>query len=138
MRKLKWLIPCLALWAAPAFGQAGGQPCDLTASAVVTTLATVIPAPTSGSAKIRICGYAVSSAAASQITWSYGTGANCGTTNVAFGGLLQLGATSTVIDSSPFFRGFVVPPSNITLTNQQLCATATSNASITIYYSLGN
>lgn len=138
MLKLKWLVPCLALWAAPAFGQAGGQKCDLAATAAVTTLATVIAGPPSGNAKIRVCGFVVSAAAASQITWSYGTGTNCATTSVAFGPVLQLGATSTVIDASSEFRGFVVPPSTITLTGQNLCATATSAASITVYYSLGN
>lgn len=130
----------ISLWALPAFGQAGGQPCDLAATAALatSTLTTVITGPTAGNAKIRICGYVATAVAASVITLSYGTGANCGTTNVAMGTALQLGNTSTVIDSSPAFRGFVVPPAGITLTGQSLCASASATASITVYYSLGN
>ncbi len=139
-RCLALLLFALALLPARAHAQAGGQPCDLAATAALaqTTLTTVITGPAAGTAKIRVCGYVASAVAASVITLSYGTGANCGTTNVAMGTALQLASTTTVIDSSPAFRGFVVPPAGITLTGQNLCASATTAASITVYYSLGN
>jgi hypothetical protein len=134
------LLFALALLPVRAGAQAGGQPCDLAATAALatSTLTTVITGPAAGNAKIRICGFMATAVGASVITWSYGTGANCGTTNVAFGSALQLASTTTVIDSSPAFRGFVVPPAGITLTGQSLCASASATASITVYYSLGN
>lgn len=127
-----WLIGCAAALAQ----QTGPIYCGASVSVALgaATLTTVVPAPAGGSAKFYLCGYSVSAVAASVVTFSYGTGTNCGTTNVAFGPTIQLGATSTNVDSSPMYRGFLSPPAGISLTQQNLCATATTAGNITVYY----
>lgn len=140
---MKHALAVLAFFGAALLGaigsasaQTGPIYCNLSLSSALplTTLTTVIPAPSSGSAKLYVCGYLVSAVAAANVTFSYGTGTNCGTTNTAFGSTIQLGANATVIDSSPAFRGFLVPPAGVALAQQNLCATASAAANITVYY----
>jgi len=70
---------------------------------------------------IYICGYDISAAAGSTLQLVYGTGSNCGTgtTNVtpAF-------TPTNTNDSSPFFRGLLVPLSNA------LCLTQTGAVAV--------
>lgn len=122
-----------ALIVAPSKAQiAPGTACGQSVSVALgaATLTTVIPAPAAGNARFFVCGYSVSSVAASVVTFSYGTGTNCGTTNAAAGPTIQLKATDTNVDSSAWYRGFPVPPAP----PQNLCATATTAANITVYY----
>jgi hypothetical protein len=105
-----------------------------------TTKVQIIPAATTGSAQIYICGYTVSAVAASVVTFQAGTGTNCGTTSANIGPKIQLGATSTFGDVSNNWRGFLVP-TVITagvVTPQALCVTASAAADMVVYYAYGN
>jgi hypothetical protein len=121
-----WLFECagaLAQQTGPIYcGQQATQ-------SAVTTKATVVSGPAAGSGRTYICGYTVSAVAASVITFQTGTGGNCATGSTATGPTIQLAATSSFTDSSPAFRGWLVPPNG-----GDLCATATSTASVTVYY----
>jgi hypothetical protein len=97
-----------------------------------TTKATVIAAPAGGTAQIYICGYSVSAVAASVVTFQAGTGAACATTSAATGNTIELGVTSTVIDSSPVWRGWALGAGN------ELCVTGTTTSNIQVYYAFGN
>lgn len=125
---MKKLILSLAVWCGLAGAAAAQVNCTQAATASGTTIFQVIAAPAAGTSRIYVCGYTVSAAAASAITFSYGTGAACVGGTTAIGPTIQLAATSTFSDTSPFFRGFFVPAS------QGLCATASTAASVTIYY----
>jgi hypothetical protein len=129
----------VALWGAPAKAQiAGPVYCNQMATAVLplATKTQVVAAIPSGTSQIYVCGYTVTAvAAASTITFQYGTGTNCATGSTAIGPLVSLSNTgvSVAADNSPTFRGLIVPDPNA------LCATAaTAAANITIFYSYGN
>ena len=92
-----------------------------------TTLAQLIAVP-SGSARIFICGWVASSLTASAITFSYGTGTNCGTGTTATGPTIETAATDTKVDASPNYRGWLVPP------GQALCVAGSAAANIHLYY----
>lgn len=135
-----------SMWPRVAHAQMGGGAiyCNQHVTLVgFTTKATLIPAAAAGSAQIYVCGYTVASAGTSVVTFQAGTGAACVTTSAAIGPTINLfvAATSTFADTSPAFRGFLVP-SVITAgvsTPQALCVTATTTAAtIDIYYSYGN
>lgn len=81
-----------------------------------------------GTARIYVCGYTASISAAGNVTFSYGTGTNCGTGTTAVGPTLQFAGAGTLIDGSAFYRGFSVPAS------QSLCATASAGTAVVTFY----
>jgi hypothetical protein len=113
-----------------AKAQQGPIYCDhqATSAAGFTTIVQIVPAPATGSARILVCGYTVSAATASVVTFQSGTGTNCGTGTAAVGPTIQLGVTSTYGENPGTYQGFSVPASNA------LCATATSAANISVYW----
>jgi len=104
-----------------------------TAPAGFTTKVTLIVAPTP-TARILVCGWVVSMVAAGTITFQYGTGTNCTTTNspTPWGPTINPSANNnnTYIDSSPVYRGMGTPAGN------DLCITATNAANATVYYTI--
>lgn len=118
-----WLSPAEAQQTGPIYcGNAG------TAAAGFTTITTAVAAPATGSAKIYVCGWVASAVAASVVTFQSST--NACVSGAAIGPTIQLGTTSTAVDGSPEFRGFVVPAGSA------LCVTATAAANITVYYEM--
>lgn len=130
MKKFALVVLALcALWLAPARAQQTGPIYCSQAQTQngLTTITQVVPAPGVGQGRTLICGYTVSAAAASAITFQYGTGTNCGTGTTTFGPTIQLGATST-FGELDIFHGLETPP------GQAVCATGSTAASVTIYY----
>lgn len=101
----------LALAGARAQVGPANQPiqCNASAQYSSSTAGTTQLVPLVTGKAIYICGWDVSAAAGSTVQFAYGTGANCGTgtTNItpAF-------TPTNTNDSSPFFRGLLVPLSN--------------------------
>jgi hypothetical protein len=120
----------LLLW--PARGHAQQIACDQQASTLLTPAGTklqVVPAPGVGTANIYVCGYVISSAGTSTVTFQAGTGTNCGTTSAAIGPTVIVTAGISFAEDTPTYRGFLVGNPN------ELCATATTTAAnITVYY----
>lgn len=99
-----------------------------TSTSGFTTKVEIIPAPGTGTSRIFICGYAVSAALTSVITFQTGTGANCATGSTAIGPTIQLPATGAFGEDSQVFRGFQVA------NPLALCVTATAAANMVVYF----
>lgn len=124
-----FLLALLALFGGNAEAQVTGPIyCGAQATATVTTIGQVIAAPGTGSARTYICSWTVSAAAASVVTFQYGTGTNCGTGTTTFGPSLNVAAAATIVEGADTFHGFVTPP------GQAVCATGTTAAIVTLYY----
>lgn len=126
-----FLLALFALLDSPAHAQVVTGPiyCNnmATASTGVATETQIIPAPGTGSARTYICGYTISAAAATNVTFQYGTGTNCATGSTNFGPTIVFAAAGT-FNELDVFHGMVAP------SGSAVCATGSAAATVTIYY----
>ena len=121
------LLAFLAALLLPALARAQVGPvyppiqCNAAAQYSSSVAGTTQLVPLATGKAIYICGYDISAAAGSTLQLVYGTGSNCGTGTA---NVTPAFTPTNTNDSSPFFRGLLVPLSNA------LCLTQTGAVAV--------